>query len=88
MSEFLRLLNDQYIGGGQLRIDENGKIIGTYLKCYCGIAKVIKVMPSCYCECSAGWFEKLFSEVFERRVEVKLIHTILDGYSECVFEIS
>lgn len=88
LMEFLRLLNEQHIGGGQLHIDDNGKIIGLYSSCYCGIPKATKDMPSCYCECSAGWFEKLFSSVFERKVEVKLICSILGGASECVFEIS
>ena len=34
-----------------------------------------------------GWFEKLFSSIFERKVLVGIIHTILDGFEECVFEI-
>lgn len=88
ISEFLCLLNEQHIGGGQLRLDDSGKIIGVYSHCYCGIPKVTKNMPSCYCECSAGWFEKLFSNIFERNVQVKIIHTILSGAIECVFEIS
>lgn len=83
---FLNLLNENHIGGGQLHI-EQGKIIGVYSKCYCGIPKNTKNMPSCYCECSAGWFEKLFSSIFEREISVNIIHTIVSGYDECIFEI-
>jgi predicted hydrocarbon binding protein len=88
LSDFLRLLNEQHIGGGQLRLDESGNIIGVYSHCYCGIPKATKSMPACYCECSAGWFEGLFTNVFERSVQVKIIHTILDGSVDCNFEIS
>lgn len=85
--EFLTLLNEKHIGGGQLYIDENGDIIGIYDKCYCGIPKSTPNMPPYYCECSAGWFEKLFQSVFESHVEVQLIHTILGGFPECMFKI-
>lgn len=49
--------------------------------------KMIKAMPACYCECSAGWFEKLFSRVLGKEVCVNLKHTILDGRDECMFEV-
>lgn len=88
LSEYLCLLNEQHIGGGNLRMDEKGSIVGEYSHCYCGIPKATKNMPSCYCECSAGLFEKLFSNVFDHCVQVKIIHTILDGASECIFEIN
>jgi hypothetical protein len=83
---FLKLLNENQIGGGQLHIDQ-GKIIGVYSKCYCGIPKSTKDMPTCYCECSAGWYEKLFSSIFEKDVSVNIVHTIVSGYSECIFEV-
>lgn len=85
--DFLRLLNEQRIGGGELHI-RDGKIIGIYDKCYCGLAKAIKDLPPIYCSCSEGWYERLFSSVFEKPVEVKRVRTILDGSDECVFEIS
>lgn len=88
LHELLRLLNEQHIGGGQLHLNESGNIIGVYSHCYCGIPKATKAMPSSYCECSVGWFEKLFTNVFERNVHVKIIHTILDGSTDCNFEIS
>ena len=45
-------------------------------------------MNKTYCECSAGWYQKLFSEVFEREVSVKIVDTIVNGAAECTFEIT
>ena len=85
--DFLLKLNEQHIGGGNLHID-NDKIIGVYLKCYCGLAKASKNLSSDYCNCSAGWFKKLFSSVFDKDVEVEKMNTILDGADQCIFEIT
>jgi len=84
--EFLEKLNQIGIGGGHLHI-ENGNIIGVYDQCYCDIAKNAKNLPISYCECSAGWFEKLFSSVFNKKMNVTILHTILDGSNTCTFEI-
>jgi len=86
MNEFLSKLNQNRIGGGKLRIDGD-KIIGIYEKCYCGLARSAENLSSDYCYCSAGWFQKLFSSVFNKNAAVKKVKTILDGADECVFEI-
>ncbi|MDO4458748.1 MAG: DUF6144 family protein [Clostridia bacterium] len=86
-AEFLEKLNGADIGGKNLRL-EGDKIIAVYKKCYCNIPKKTENMNPTYCECSAGWYEKLFSEVFERAVNVKIINTILNGADECSFEIT
>ena len=64
------------------------KIKAMYKKCYCNIPKKIKNINKNYCECSAGWYLKLFSEVFEKNVTVKIVDTITNGAAECTFEIS
>lgn len=87
MDDFLNLLNERHIGGGKLH-RKDGKIIGVYEKCYCGLPKYGKGMSPVYCNCSVGWFERLFSSVFEREVEVRKLQTILDGSDQCVFEIT
>jgi len=87
IEDFLARLNETRIGGGKLHI-RGGKIIGIYEKCYCSLANKIKDLSPLFCHCSEGWFEQLFSGVFEKPVEVKKIRTILDGASECEFEIS
>lgn len=86
IEEFLEKLNEAGIGGGNLYI-EKGKIIGIYKTCYCNIPKKISNMNKSYCECSAGWFETLFSEILKKNVKVTVISTINDGAKECVFEI-
>ena len=87
VAELLDLLNREHIGGGNLHISE-GKIIGIYKECYCNIPKQIEKMNKGYCECSAGWYTRLFSEVFEKNVTVKIVDTIVNGAVECTFEIS
>ncbi|MGN0664996.1 MAG: DUF6144 family protein [Huintestinicola sp.] len=87
IEEFLTMLNDADIGGKNLHLSD-GRIIAVYKKCYCNIPKKITGMNKQYCECSAGWYMKLFSEVFEKNVTVKIVDTIVDGADECTFEIT
>ncbi len=87
MDEFLGKLNKMRIGGGQLHL-RDGKIVGIYDRCYCGLVKKLKRLSPFYCYCSAGWYEQLFSSVFEKPVEVDKIMTIPDGADHCEFEIS
>lgn len=87
LKEFLLLLNNKKIGGGNLYLDKNNVIIGTYNKCYCKVPIKSLRMPGIYCECSAGWFEKLFQSVLERDVKVEIIHTINNGFKECLFNV-
>ncbi len=86
MDEFLAGLNNAEIGGGRLHI-ENDKVIGIYKSCYCNIPYEIKGINPMYCQCSAGWFQLLFSEVLGKNVNVRIIDTITNGASECTFEI-
>jgi hypothetical protein len=65
IAEFLNLLNEADIGGRNLHIFD-GKIIAVYKKCYCNIPKKVENMNKKYCECSAGWYMRLFSEVLKR----------------------
>ena len=87
ITEFLNLLNEADIGGKNLHISD-GKIIAVYKKCYCNIPKKVDNLNKNYCECSAGWYMRLFSEVFEKKVNVEIVDTIVNGASECTFEIS
>lgn len=86
IDEFLAGMNDIGIGGGNLHI-ENNKVIAIYKNCYCDIPYEAKKLNPLYCQCSAGWFQRLFSEVFGRPVSVNLINTITYGASECTFKI-
>lgn len=87
IEDFLIKLNETRIGGGHLRL-RDGKIIGVYDQCYCGLVKKLKGLSPLYCYCSAGWYEQLFSSVFSRPVVVEKIVTIPDGADHCEFEVS
>lgn len=86
MEQFLIDMNDIGIGGRNLHI-ENGKIIAIYKNCYCDIPYKVQQLNPLYCQCSAGWFYHLFSEVLEKPVSVKIVDTITNGAKECTFEI-
>ena len=86
LEDFLDRLNQNHIGGGQLRL-QGGRVIGVYDTCYCGLAKRAKRLPPDYCHCSAGWYQKLFGAVLGGEVVVRKLQTILDGAEACVFEI-
>ena len=86
IDEFLVSMNDMGIGGGNLHIEYN-KVIAIYKNCYCDIPYETKKLNPLYCQCSAGWFQSLFSEVFGKPVSVKIFNTITNGANECTFEI-
>lgn len=86
ISQFLAGMNDIGIGGKNLHI-ENGKIIAIYKSCYCDIPYKTQNLNPIYCQCSAGWFQHLFSEVLGKPVSVKKVDTITNGAKECTFEI-
>lgn len=84
--QFLEELNIVGIGGGNLHF-EGDIIVGEYDRCYCNLSQWAASVPNCYCQCSAGWFEKLFSEVLEQQVEVSIVDTINNGADKCTFNI-
>lgn len=87
LPEFLDAMNAQHIGGGHLHL-EGDAIVVIYDHCYCGTAKNTKNMPPIYCECSAGWCERLFSEVFGKPVRVTIRSTVLRQDPHCAFEVT
>ncbi len=87
LQAFLDELNSNHIGGGQLHL-VGDVIVGIYDHCYCNTARDTKNMSPVYCECSAGWYEKLFSSVFEKPVGVVVKKSIVRGDATCEFEIS
>lgn len=86
IDEFLSGMNESGMGGGNLHM-KNKKIIATYKNCYCDIPYEIKRLNPLYCQCSAGWFQRLFTEVFGKAVSVHIVDTITNGAEECTFEI-
>ena len=86
MDEFLDKLNKNGIGGGKLHF-EGKHIIATYDQCYCALASQKDKLPGCYCQCSCGWFEKLFVEVIKKPVKVNIKESIISGEQHCTFDI-
>lgn len=86
IDEFLTGMNESGIGGENLHMKDD-KIIAIYKNCYCDIPYETKNLNPSYCQCSAGWFQHLFSEVFGKSVSVHIVDTITNGAKECTFEI-
>jgi predicted hydrocarbon binding protein len=88
IDDFLRELNKTGLGGG--RLERRGQIIhGGYDRCYCGLVKGSKTPISLtYCNCSGGWYQRLFESVLGKPVEVKVVDSIVHGADRCTFEIS
>ena len=84
----MNLLNEADIGGRNLHIFD-GKIIAVYKKCYCNIPKkvenmnkksIVNVLLVGICDCSLRFLKRVLT--------VTIVDTIVNGASECVFEIS
>ncbi len=86
LSEFARMLTEANIGGQMYVRDD--VIFAEYSRCLCGMPKAVRNMPESYCECSAGWFDNLFSYATERDVTVEVENSILAGGEKCVFRIT
>jgi len=85
--DLLDKLNQAHIGGGKLR--RVGDVIyASYERCYCGsVSKTRLPISPIYCQCSCGWYKKLFETVFKKPVRVELIDSIIHGADTCQFRI-
>jgi hypothetical protein len=82
-----------------MRIERQGsKIIQVYsprsqgagLRCFCGPWRNLpdeKKVSETWCQCSAGFVEKLWEGYAAKPVRVKLLESALQGHAECKFEI-
>jgi len=87
IDEFLEKLNKAHIGGGKLRRD-NSIIYASYERCYCGsVSKTQKPISLLYCQCSCGWYKKLFEATLGKPVKVELVDSIIHGADTCQFII-
>jgi predicted hydrocarbon binding protein len=87
LDEFLRRLNDAHIGGGNLQRD-GSVIYASYERCYCGsVSKTRQPISTIYCQCSCGWYKKLFEASLDKSVTVELIDSIIHGADTCQFII-
>lgn len=87
LDELLNRLNQAHIGGGHLQL-EGDVIHATYDRCYCGsVNKSKQPFSPTYCACSCGWYQKLFEELLNKKVEVELLSSIIQGNDSCQFLI-
>lgn len=75
-------------GIGENMTIEGNTIHASYEHCYCDIPDSGKRLNKCYCQCSCGWYEKLFTEVVQHSVEVELVQSIKGGAESCEFIIT
>ncbi len=87
LEEFIQKLNAKEIGGGKLTLKHN-TITAVYDQCYCDIDNLKRDKTKCYCQCSCGWFEKLFFTVLEQTISVNLEESIKNGGQNCTFAIT
>lgn len=87
IDELINKLNHAHIGGGYLRREDN-IIYASYERCYCGsVSKTRQPISRIYCQCSCGWYKKLFETILEKPVKVELLDSIIHGADMCRFII-
>jgi len=86
LDSLIEEMNKRGVGGGNITRDGN-TLTASYEQCYCEIDHKNK-LPGCYCQCSCGWFEKLFVGILEQPVTVDLEKSIIRGDDECKFIIT
>ncbi|MBU0595972.1 hypothetical protein KJ567_04730, partial [Candidatus Bipolaricaulota bacterium] len=68
---------------------EDDAITVVYPRCFCHhiAGECPREVPDEYCECSIGWLKELFEQATGRRVEVKLLGSVVRGGQDCRFSI-
>ena len=68
---------------------EGERLFTQILTCECPMLEVAKVSESLtWCHCTAGYNKKLFEAVFERPVEVEVVHSIRQGFDHCILQVA
>jgi predicted hydrocarbon binding protein len=87
LDDLLDRLNEAHIGGGHLW-REGDVIHAAYDRCYCGsVSKTSEPFSATYCQCSCGWYRRLFETILDVPVEVELLSSIIQGDERCRFVI-
>ncbi|MDD3960224.1 MAG: DUF6144 family protein, partial [Oscillospiraceae bacterium] len=85
LKRFVHAVNER---GAGWYIEEE-KLFTRMEVCECPMLEAAKVSGSLtWCHCTAGYNKKLFEAVFERPVEVEVVHSIRQGFDECLLKIS
>lgn len=84
LDQLLLALNSFGVGGGNL-YKKGNKVYASYKACGCFISELNKDIH--LCNCSRGWFLKLFETILGKEVQVELIQSIIGGSETCEFVI-
>lgn len=71
--------------GRRLKFVNSHTIIGGYDHCYCGQVEHTKELftDTTYCNCSVGWYKQLFETAMGKKVEVKILQSIISRSKSC-----
>ncbi|UCD93833.1 MAG: hypothetical protein JSU69_08665 [Candidatus Zixiibacteriota bacterium] len=80
---------DEFLEKFDHTMKREGNVIHVmYSKCYCpSVNKTKKKFSDTYCQCSCGFNKKLFETALNKKVEVTLRNSILQGADQCDIEI-
>lgn len=84
LDQILLALNNFGVGGGNI-YKKGNKVYASYTTCGCFISKINSDIH--LCNCSRGWFLKLFETILGKEVQVELIQSIIGGSETCEFVI-
>lgn len=68
---------------------EDNYLYTKYFSCPCPMLQNSEISQSLtWCQCTAGYTKKIFDLAFNISVDVDIVHTIRQGYEECLLRIT
>ena len=85
MRKFVEAINESGAGW----YFEDNYLYTKYLSCPCPMLQNAGISQSLtWCQCTAGYTKKFFDLAFNISVDVDIVHTIRQGYEECLLRIT
>ena len=83
--KFVEVLNESGAGW----YFEDNYLYTKYFSCPCPMLQNAEISQSLtWCQCTAGYTKKIFDLAFNISVDADIIHTIRQGYEECLLRIT
>ena len=82
----IQLMNENHIGGDSVEL-KGDTIEGKYAKCYCPTRSSGMVTAPAFCNCTIGWLKEVYENLFDKKVEVRLIESIGRGGEVCRYQL-
>lgn len=86
LNEAVKLMNENHIGGDSLEL-QGDTIVGEYAKCYCPSRKNGMIESPAFCNCTVGWLNEVYENLFDKKVEVSLLKSIGRGDKICQYSL-